>query len=216
MVGPERKREAVLHVRHELAVSERRACTTIRQPRSTQRYRGRRRSKDAALAAELRRISAAHPRVASYPFTTLTPHIGVVELAGYERITVADIPGLIEGAHADVGVGHDFLRHIVRCKLLVFVLDMAGSEGREPLDDLQKLRKELDLYDPKLSERPGVVVANKMDLEEAAERLEGFRQRYPKIEIIPISAQEGEGIEKLKERIGVLVLGERTSVNPFE
>ena len=171
---------------------------------------------NAGKSTLLGKISAAHPRVASYPFTTLTPHIGVVELAGYERITVADIPGLIEGAHADVGLGHDFLRHIVRCKLLVFVLDMAGSEGREPLDDLQKLRKELDLYDPKLSERPWVVVANKMDLEEAAERLEGFRQRYPKIEIIPISAQEGEGIEKLKERIGVLVLGERTSVNPFE
>jgi GTP-binding protein len=171
---------------------------------------------NAGKSTLLGKISAAHPRVASYPFTTLTPHIGVVELAGYERITVADIPGLIEGAHADVGLGHDFLRHIVRCKLLVFVLDMAGSEGREPLDDLQKLRKELDLYDPKLSERPWVVVANKMDLEEATERLEGFRQRYPKIEIIPISAQEGEGIEKLKERIGVLVLGERASVNPFE
>lgn len=171
---------------------------------------------NAGKSTLLGKISAAHPRVASYPFTTLTPHIGVVELAGYERITVADIPGLIEGAHADVGLGHDFLRHIVRCKLLVFVLDMAGSEGREPLDDLQKLRKELDLYDPKLSERPWVVVANKMDLEEAAERLEGFRQRYPKIEIIPISAQEGEGIEKLKERIGVLVLGERASANPFE
>ena len=125
---------------------------------------------NAGKSTLLGRISAAHPKVAPYPFTTLTPHIGVVELPGYQRVTVADIPGLIEGAHANVGLGHDFLRHIVRCKLLVFVLDMAGSEGREPIEDLQKLRKELDLYDPKLSERPWIVVANKMDLPEARKK----------------------------------------------
>jgi len=161
---------------------------------------------NAGKSTLLGKISAAHPKVASYPFTTLTPHIGVVELPGYQRVTVADIPGLIEGAHADVGLGHDFLRHIVRCKLLVFVVDMAGSEGREPLDDLQKLRKELDLYDPKLSERPWIVVANKMDLPEAAARLKGFKQRYRKLEIFPISAQGGEGMEALKARIGAFVL----------
>ena len=133
-------------------------------------------------------------------------------MPGYRRMTVADIPGLIEGAHADVGLGHDFLRHIVRCKLLVFVEDMAGSEGREPLDDLQKLRKELDLYDPKLSERPWIVVANKMDLPDAKERLKGFKKRYRKIEILPISAQGGEGIDALKERIGTLVLGGESAV----
>ncbi len=163
---------------------------------------------NAGKSTLLGKVSAAHPKVASYPFTTLTPHIGVVELPAYQRVTVADIPGLIEGAHADVGLGHDFLRHIVRCKLLVFVLDMAGSEGREPLDDLQKLRKELDLYDPKLSERPWIVVANKMDLAEAPERLKGFKRRYRKLEIFPISASTGEGVEQLKKRLGELVLGE--------
>ncbi len=137
----------------------------------------------------------------------------MVELGGFDRVTVADIPGLIEGAHANVGLGHDFLRHIVRCKLLLFVLDMAGSEGREPIEDLQKLRKELDLHDPKLSERPWIVVANKMDLPEAAEKLEHFKGRYKKVEIIPISAGEGEGIEAFKKRIGELVR-ELTPVPP--
>ena len=144
-------------------------------------------------------ISNAHPKIAPYPFTTLTPHIGVVEFTNYVRFTVADIPGLIEGAHENVGLGHDFLRHIVRCKLLVFVLDMAGSEGRTPLADLQTLRKELDLYDETLSERPWLIVANKMDLPGAAENLKTFKTRYKKIDVIPISAGTGEGIAGLKD-----------------
>jgi GTP-binding protein len=161
---------------------------------------------NAGKSTLLTRISAAHPKVAPYPFTTLTPHIGVVELPGFRRITVADIPGLVEGAHENIGLGHDFLRHIDRCKLLVFVLDMAGSEGREPIEDLQKLRRELDLYDTKLSERPWMIVANKMDLPEATEKLEHFRGRYKKVEIIPISAGQNEGIEELKVRLGQLVI----------
>ena len=163
---------------------------------------------NAGKSTLLTRVSHAHPKVAPYPFTTLTPHIGVVELPGYRRITIADIPGLIEGAHENVGLGHDFLRHIVRCKLLVFVLDMAGSEGREPLADLQTLRKELDLYDPKLSERAWLVVANKMDLPEAKEKLKAFKRRYKKVEIFPVSADRGEGLEELKLRIGELVAPE--------
>ncbi len=160
---------------------------------------------NAGKSTLLGAISAAHPRVASYPFTTLTPHIGVVELGGFRRVTVADIPGLIEGAHENVGLGHDFLRHILRCKLLVFVLDMAGSEGREPIEDLQKLRKELDLYDPMLSERPWIVVANKMDLEGSAEKLKHFKTRYRKLEVFPVTAPLGEGVEALKTRLGELV-----------
>ncbi len=160
---------------------------------------------NAGKSTVLTRISAAHPKIAPYPFTTLTPHIGVVDLPGFRRVTVADIPGLIEGAHANVGLGHEFLRHIVRCKLLVFVLDMAGSEGREPIEDLQKLRKELDLHDPLLSERPWVVVANKMDLPEAEEKLAHFRGRYKKLEVIPISAERGDGIDLLKQRLGQLI-----------
>jgi GTP-binding protein len=160
---------------------------------------------NAGKSTLLGRISAAHPRVAPYPFTTLTPHIGVVELPGFQRVTVADIPGLIEGAHANVGLGHDFLRHIVRCKLLVFVLDMAGSEGREPIEDLQKLRKELDLYDPRLAERPWIVVANKMDLPEAKEKLKHFKTRYKKVEVFAVGAGEEKGVQKLMARLGELV-----------
>lgn len=162
---------------------------------------------NAGKSTLLTRISGAHPKIAPYPFTTLTPHIGVVETSeGFRRFTVADIPGLIEGAHENVGLGHDFLRHIVRCKLLVFVLDMAGSEGREPIADLQTLRRELDLYDPTLSERPWVIVANKMDMESAEENLKAFKRRYRKTEIIPISANEGQGIEELKTRLGEIIL----------
>jgi GTP-binding protein len=166
---------------------------------------------NAGKSTLLGAISAAHPRVASYPFTTLTPHIGVVELGGFRRVTVADIPGLIEGAHENIGLGHDFLRHILRCKLLVFVLDMAGSEGREPIEDLQKLRKELDLYDPLLSERPWIVVANKMDLPESKEKLKHFKTRYRKLEVFPVTAALGEGVDKLKTRLGELVGQEVTA-----
>ena len=107
---------------------------------------------NAGKSTLLGRLSSAHPKVAPYPFTTLHPIIGVVEFAGYARATVADIPGLIEGAHLNVGLGHEFLRHIVRCKLLLFVLDMAGSEGRNPVQDLGTLREELKLYDPTLAD----------------------------------------------------------------
>ena len=115
----------------------------------------------------LGKLSAAHPKVAPYPFTTLNPVVGVVELDGYRRATVADIPGLIEGAHENKGLGHEFLRHIARCKLLLFVLDMAGSEGRDPIEDFRTLRRELKLYDPRLAARRFAVVANKMDLPDA-------------------------------------------------
>ena len=127
------------------------------------------------------RLSAAHPKVAPYPFTTLNPIVGVVELDGYRRATVADIPGLIEGAHENKGLGHEFLRHIARCKLLLFVLDMAGSEGREPMEDFRTLRRELKLYDPRLAARRFAVVANKMDLPEAAANLRRFKAKFRKI-----------------------------------
>jgi GTP-binding protein len=156
---------------------------------------------NAGKSTLLRRISAAHPKVAPYPFTTLHPMIGVVEFDHYRRATVADIPGLIEGAHQNLGLGHAFLRHITRCRLLLFVLDMAGSEGRNPIDDLQHLRREIDLYDPRLSLRPWWVVANKMDLPGAAENLTALRHRYPAREAVPVSAKEKEGIEDLKDAL---------------
>ncbi|HEX4200537.1 MAG TPA: GTPase ObgE [Chthoniobacterales bacterium] len=153
---------------------------------------------NAGKSTLLGKLSAARPKVAPYPFTTLNPIVGVVEFDGYQRLTVADIPGLIEGAHRNVGLGHDFLRHIVRCKLFVFVLDTAGSEGRNPINDLQTLRRELDLYDPTLSRRPWLIAANKMDIPEAGDNLKSLQQRFTDRQIVPISAKENEGIEALK------------------
>jgi GTPase len=167
---------------------------------------------NAGKSTLLGKLSAARPKVAPYPFTTLNPIVGVLEFDDYRRLTVADIPGLIEGAHRNVGLGHDFLRHIVRCKLLVFVLDTAGSEGRDPVNDLQTLRRELDLYDPLLSRRAWVIVANKMDLPGAGEHLNVLERRFPDRKIVPISAQQNEGIEALKGSLQELVLRERSEV----
>lgn len=157
---------------------------------------------NAGKSTLLRKISAARPKVAPYPFTTLHPIIGVVELSEYRRITIADIPGLIEGAHKGVGLGHEFLRHITRCQIFLFVVDVAGSEARNPVEDVQNLRRELDLYDSRLSERPWFIAANKMDLAGADENLKALRKKFPKTEIIPISAAKSEGIEELKKKLG--------------
>jgi len=156
---------------------------------------------NAGKSTLLRKISAARPKVAAYPFTTLHPIVGVIEFPGYRRATVADIPGLIEGAHRGIGLGHEFLRHITRCHVLVFVVDIAGSEGRNPVEDLQNLRREIDLYDPALSSRDWFVVANKMDLPEAKENLKALQRRFPKLQILPASAAKGEGIDELKQAL---------------
>jgi len=156
---------------------------------------------NAGKSTLLGKISAAHPKVAPYPFTTLNPIIGVAEFPQYRRATVADIPGLIEGAHRNVGLGHDFLRHIVRCKLLIFVLDIAGSEDRNPLEDLGSLRRELHLYDPTLSQRPWMIVANKMDLPGAQEKLATLRNGYPDRVIVPVTATSGDGIGEFKKAL---------------
>ncbi len=156
---------------------------------------------NAGKSTLLGKISAAHPKVAPYPFTTLHPIVGVVEFDGYRRAFIADIPGLIEGAHRNVGLGHDFLRHITRCRMLLFVLDAAGSEGRHPIEDLQNLRREIDLYDPRLAQRPWRIIANKMDLPGAEENLEALRKRFPAVEVVPISAAKSQGLSELKERL---------------
>src|SRR5213082_2300163 len=156
---------------------------------------------NAGKSTLLRKISAAWPKVAAYPFTTLHPIIGVVEFSEYGRATIADIPGLIEGAHRGLGLGHEFLRHITRCRIFLFVVDVAGSEGRNPLEDLQQLRKELDLYDPLLSQRPWFLIANKMDLSDADGNLNALRKKFPKIDIVPVSAAKGEGIDELKTKL---------------
>lgn len=156
---------------------------------------------NAGKSTLLSKLSAARPKVAPYPFTTLHPIVGVLEFSEYRRARIADIPGLIEGAHRNVGLGHDFLRHITRCRLFLFVVDVAGSEGRNPIEDLQNLRREIDLYDERLSARPWCVVANKMDLPGAEENLKTLRKRFPKIDIVPVSAATGDGIVELKKKL---------------
>jgi GTP-binding protein len=168
---------------------------------------------NAGKSTLLRKISAARPKVAAYPFTTLHPIVGVIEFPGYRRATVADIPGLIEGAHRGVGLGHEFLRHITRCRVLIFVVDVAGSEGRNPVEDLQNLRREIDLYDPTLSSRAWLVVANKMDLPGAKENLKALQERFPKLQILPTSAAKGEGIDDLKQALATRLTGPEESVS---
>jgi len=165
---------------------------------------------NAGKSTLLRKISAARPKVAPYPFTTLHPVVGVIDFPGYQRATVADVPGLIEGAHRGIGLGHEFLRHITRCRVLLFVIDIAGTEGRNPVHDLQTLRREIDLYDPKLSSRPWLVVANKMDLPDANDNLAALRQRFPRIDIVPVSAAKKEGIQALKEKLEAVINGKQT------
>ena len=152
---------------------------------------------NAGKSTLLRAISPAKPKVAAYPFTTLNPIIGTVIYEDFSVVKVADIPGLIDGAHEGVGLGHDFLRHIERTKFLLFVIDMAGTDVRNPVEDYRNLRKELKLYRADLADRPFRVVANKMDLPEAKIQLKDFVRRT-KIRPIQISAAAGEGTDEIK------------------
>jgi len=153
---------------------------------------------NAGKSTLLTAISKARPKVAPYPFTTLTPQIGIVEYSDWHRLVVCDVPGLIEGAHNNVGLGHAFLRHIERCKILVLLLDMAGTDGRAPWDDYQQLLQELELYDPALLDKPRYVVANKMDEPAAEENLKKFKRKIRKTPALPIAAAFDQGIDKFK------------------
>lgn len=155
------------------------------------------------------RITKAHPKTAAYPFTTLHPQIGVIELPKhYDRLLLADVPGLIEGASENRGLGHRFLKHIERCALLMFLIDMAGVDARDPREDYATLLSELGLYDKSLLKKPRLVVANKMDLEGAAANLVKFRKRY-KTDLIKISCVSGEGLDELKEALYKRVRADR-------
>jgi len=156
---------------------------------------------NAGKSTLLTAISRARPKIAPYPFTTLHPQIGIVEFPDFRRLVVCDVPGLIKDAHQNVGLGHAFLRHIERCKILVLLLDMAGTDNRAPWDDYQNLLKELEHYDPGLVERPRLVVANKMDEPAAEENLKKFKRRIRKTPLLPISAAFGEGMGKFKDAI---------------
>ncbi|MGN1166786.1 MAG: GTPase ObgE [Lachnospiraceae bacterium] len=149
----------------------------------------------------LSRVTNAQPKIANYHFTTLNPNLGVVDLEGAKGFVIADIPGLIEGASEGVGLGHEFLRHIERTKMMIHVVDAAGSEGRDPIDDIYKINTELQAYNPEIASRPQVIAANKTDLiySEDDDPVEKLRQEFePKgIKVFPISGATGQGMKEL-------------------
>jgi GTP-binding protein len=166
---------------------------------------------NAGKSTLLARLTGAKPKIGNYPFTTLKPMVGVMNFPNFRRGTLADIPGLIEGAHADVGLGHDFLRHISRCSVLLFVVDAAGSEGRDPVEDVQTLRRELELYSAELATRPWVILANKTDLPEAAEHVPILKKSFKGVKLFPLSANEGDGLDQLR-----VYLDETIGQNSYE
>jgi len=152
---------------------------------------------NAGKSTLLRSVSRATPEVADFPFTTLEPVLGVVEL-GMEAFVMADLPGLIEGAHAGVGLGHQFLRHVERTRVLVHLLDGSADDPRV---DYDTVRREIELYDPKLKDRPEIVAVNKIDMPVVRERLEALRAQFAPIEVIAISGATGEGTRELLQLI---------------
>jgi len=146
-------------------------------------------------------MSNCKPRIASYHFTTLTPNLGMVRVDLDRSFVMADLPGLIEGASQGAGLGFEFLRHIERCRVIVHVIDMAATEGRDPISDYQIINNELKTYKMNLSKRPQIVVANKMEMDGAKENLEAFKKAYPDLEVIEISALNHTNLEELKYKI---------------
>ena len=145
-------------------------------------------------------LTAAKPKIATYHFTTLSPNLGVASRHN-RSFVLADIPGLIEGAAEGAGLGHDFLRHIERTRMLVHVVDISGSEMRDPVEDFQKINDELSKFSPMLAEIPQLVAANKTDLPEAEENLARFQKTYPNVEVFPVSAATAQGFEALLDRV---------------
>lgn len=158
---------------------------------------------NAGKSTLIARVSAAKPKIADYPFTTLTPNLGVVSLSGERTFVVADVPGLIEGAHAGHGLGHQFLRHVERTAVLVHVVDVSGASGRDPVEDLDTVRKELALFAPALVEKPQIVAANKIDALDEPARLDSVRARAAALGLpfVAVSAAAGTGIPALLEAV---------------
>ena len=156
---------------------------------------------NAGKSTLIARISAARPKIADYPFTTLTPNLGVVQLKGDRSFVVADVPGLIEGAHRGLGLGHQFLRHLERTKVLIHLVDVSSATGRDPVEDFETVRRELELFDPKFAAKPQIVAANKIDAlddETRAKELEK-RAKTLKLPFFRISGATGEGVPALLE-----------------
>ncbi|QAS54064.1 GTPase ObgE [Halobacillus litoralis] len=144
-------------------------------------------------------VTAAKPKTADYHFTTLSPNLGVVESQDQRSFVMADLPGLIEGAHEGIGLGHQFLRHVERTRLLLHVIDMSGMEGRDPYEDYVTINNELSSYDQRLENRPQIIIANKMDMPDSEEHLQFFKEQLgdKEVEIYPISTLKREGIDEL-------------------
>lgn len=161
---------------------------------------------NAGKSTLISRISAAKPKIADYPFTTLVPNLGVVKMSEGDSFVVADIPGLIEGAHEGAGLGHEFLRHVERTRVLIHVVDVAGSEGRDPIQDFDSINRELEAYNPILAKRPQVVAANKLDLPGAEENYEKLASHIKdEFDIFPISAVTGQGLDSLMFKVSELL-----------
>jgi GTP-binding protein len=158
---------------------------------------------NAGKSTLISRISAAQPKIADYPFTTLTPNLGVVRLTDDRSFVVADVPGLIEGAHRGLGLGHQFLRHLERTKVLVHLVDVSGASGRDPAEDLDTVRRELELFRPELAAKPQFVAANKIDAvgPEQKDAIAALRRRATKLDLpfLQISAATGQGLPELLE-----------------
>ncbi len=146
-------------------------------------------------------ITHAHSRIASYPFTTRQPILGLLEFPDFTSAVIADIPGIVDGAHRNVGLGHQFLRHVERCSILLLLIDMAGVDNRDPRHDYEVLLRELSRHDEKLGNRHRLVVANKMDLPAAAANLDAFKGTHGNVPIMPISALEGAGLDELTGKL---------------
>ena len=156
---------------------------------------------DAGKSTLISVISAARPKIADYPFTTLTPNLGVVALSGDRSFVVADVPGLIEGAHEGHGLGHQFLRHIERTKVLIHLVDVSGASGRDPVEDFDILTNELKLFNPALLEKPQLIAANKIDAVDEPKRVTALEKhaKKKKLQFFKISAVTGEGTKALIE-----------------
>ena len=150
-------------------------------------------------------VSNCNAKIGAYHFTTLSPNLGVVRARNGKTFVMADLPGLIEGAHEGVGLGDKFLRHAMRTKVIAHVLDMGGSEGRNPLEDYEIIKNELSLYDETLKNKPYIIIANKMDLESAKDNLARFKEKYPEEKIFEISALNKEGLNDLIDYLQELV-----------
>jgi GTPase len=158
---------------------------------------------NAGKSTLISRVSSAKPKIADYPFTTLTPHLGVVQLDEDRSFVVADVPGLIEGAHEGHGLGHQFLRHVERTRVLVHVVDVSEASGREPVDDFETIRRELTLFSPGLAAKPQLAAANKIDVLQDPERVERFARHLEDVGVplVRVSAVTGEGVRKLLAEI---------------